>query len=772
MQSTGGEAAADLAAKASATNLGVIGTLIEWAAKSFSQWLEPQNMGLAIGGVPVVQQSWTILRDFVNMLFILFLVIMAFGTIFDIPRYTYKDMLPNFLIAAFLINFSFTIGQYVISLGNGLAQVFLNQLGGAAGFPLKLAQGLQIDKTIPVPDTTDWILAFFGNGINVFVNWFFSLFFLLIAFLAFATAFIFTLVRVPVLWLFLIVSPVAWVSLVLPNTRQLWSKWWDGFLSWVFFLPVYLFFLMFGIGFINNASTILVTGGPVSAGSGLQIPVWGSSFIILLLTSFFLVGGLRYSFKVGGLAGWGAGTVMGKIQGGIRRTAYLPFRNRVEGTKQGAKAWVENRQEKGFGSAGYLGQQRARLKQAGFAESYGAPKGTFQRTEMTEVVKEQKKLTEKLNLMAPEERKGYLAQEMQKSTLTGKAALLEYSSQGHAQISDYVKSAGQYGENNMLVKQLFENIKKANMSDLFRSDQEALDIVRGKTAGTKTLKNLRLGVGEHLIEKGRSMTFRDFDEIKQMSEGSSRAEFNKLLSKVKVERLGTQKDLQQVLKTGEYEYVDDTGRKVSKKADDDLLIKIAELLTAEKKKGITDADMLNKAVATVGGKDTIEGQRMVREVNGYNPIIATEYELRADKDRLGKYEQPLSESEKEGMTQKIIGKIKGLEPKKFGQLSTEFFSNNMTQQIIKDIFEGKYEGQNLGVKWLSRELQGSNAKILQTLGDLAQKIQESARKERMMKQKEDKEESKKVKQGGKSDEELRAEIEREQKENYDEYYGS
>ena len=122
----GAESTGQATTESSATLIGVTGQIIQWAAGQLTYWLN--NQQLALGEIKMVKDSWTILRDFVNMFFILFLIIMAFGTIFNVSGFRYNELLPKFLIAALLINFSFTIGQYVISLGNGLAQVFLNQL--------------------------------------------------------------------------------------------------------------------------------------------------------------------------------------------------------------------------------------------------------------------------------------------------------------------------------------------------------------------------------------------------------------------------------------------------------------------------------------------------------------------------------------------------------------------------------------------------------------------------------------------------------------------
>src|SRR3989344_2610165 len=71
--------------------------------------------------VPVIQVSWKIMRDFANMLFIIALIVMAYGTIFNIPKYDFKSLIPRFIVVAVLINFSLVLGGLIID-----ATQFLN----------------------------------------------------------------------------------------------------------------------------------------------------------------------------------------------------------------------------------------------------------------------------------------------------------------------------------------------------------------------------------------------------------------------------------------------------------------------------------------------------------------------------------------------------------------------------------------------------------------------------------------------------------------------
>lgn len=188
----------------------------------------------AVYNVGVVNESWTIIRNFVNLFFVLILIVMAFGTIFDIQKYTWKNMLAPFLIAALLINFSLAIGQYIITISNGLSGVFLKEIGAVSD---RFAQGFSLAK-LPTGEFTT-VLA---GPFQLIVDVIFSLIFLLGVLLAFASVAIFTIVRMFMLWFLLIISPIAWIGYALPNKRtEMWGKWWTHFLCWCFYLPYFLF---------------------------------------------------------------------------------------------------------------------------------------------------------------------------------------------------------------------------------------------------------------------------------------------------------------------------------------------------------------------------------------------------------------------------------------------------------------------------------------------------------------------------------------------------
>ena len=318
--------------------LSIVGTMVSWSA-ALLNWLLGASQALA--APDIIRSSWVIFRDFVNMFFILALIIMAFGTIFNVKNYTFKELFPRFLFSALLINFSLEIGVYVLRVANGLASVFLATIGDVGA---RLADGLLITK-IASPEglsgTAAAALKGVASGPGTAITMLAFLVFLIIILGTFLAASIFILARIVVIWFLLIVSPVAWFGYTLPSLRaETWSKWWKAFISWSFFLPTYLFFIMFASILLSAKKTVgLTVGGydnTLAAGDYAKafFEVIGlTDLLFFILVIIVLLGGIAASFKIGGLAANGAGAVMSFAHGRVKALPIFP-------TKGAGGKWV------------------------------------------------------------------------------------------------------------------------------------------------------------------------------------------------------------------------------------------------------------------------------------------------------------------------------------------------------------------------------------------------------------------------------------------------
>lgn len=200
--------------------------------------------------------GWSFTRDFVNMFFILGLVVIAFATILRFEQYEIKRLLPKFIVIALLINFSYVICGVIIDFTHILTNFFVAGLNnidtlsvGAGG----LIQSAMIDLSgiSQTPQTYETALS--GEFSTIIIEAFQSLFLIIAAIILLIGA-VLLVVRVAGLWILIILAPFAWFFSIFPGTKGMSNKWWNTFLKWAFFAPIYIFFIYLAIMIMRGIS--------------------------------------------------------------------------------------------------------------------------------------------------------------------------------------------------------------------------------------------------------------------------------------------------------------------------------------------------------------------------------------------------------------------------------------------------------------------------------------------------------------------------------------
>ena len=279
---------------------------------------------------PAVKTGWAITRDMANMFFIIGLLVMAIGTVFRIQEYRYNRLLQKFIIMAVLINFSKSIAGFFIDLSQVVMLTFVNAFKGmAAG---NLATGFGIENILSLSSNASAA----GGDINFLsvVGALFAAF--IMVFIATVVVGIFVVVllqRIIMLWIYVVLSPTAYMVAILPGSLgSWWNSWWRDFSSYLIKGPVIAFFLWLALTVIslsNQALLIPVTEVRDTSSqlgvTGTQAPETGSvaafaseattaaSIINYFVAVGMLIAGLQQAMKVGGAAGAVAGKWMGNF---------------------------------------------------------------------------------------------------------------------------------------------------------------------------------------------------------------------------------------------------------------------------------------------------------------------------------------------------------------------------------------------------------------------------------------------------------------------------
>jgi hypothetical protein len=214
---------------------------------------------LSTGKTAGVYNAWSIMRNFANVAFVIAFLIIIFSqlTSVGLNNYGIKKMLPRLIVAAILVNISFWICAVAVDvsniLGSSVNGLFHNIVTNPDNATCKVmpTEGTQncMKFTVGEDDAAStgegWagiaglVLAGTGVAIGVLYATFAALLpALLAAILAIVTVFLVLTLRQALIILLIVVSPLAFVAYLLPNTESLFKKWLGLFKTLLLMYPI------------------------------------------------------------------------------------------------------------------------------------------------------------------------------------------------------------------------------------------------------------------------------------------------------------------------------------------------------------------------------------------------------------------------------------------------------------------------------------------------------------------------------------------------------
>ncbi|MFH1315237.1 MAG: hypothetical protein ABIH67_02450, partial [Candidatus Uhrbacteria bacterium] len=224
---------------------------------------------------PVIGAGWSIVRDTVNIGFVIIMLLIAFGTIIGGTegklgqRFAWKQTLPKLLIAAILINFSRMFCGIMIDVGQVIMFTFVNAIKDVAGGNfiqmLGLAKILNLDANM----VKDMVSKDQGlEAFDLLGAAFAALVMMSIVLLSLMGIMIILVMRIVLLWILVVLSPIAFFFLgakqVIGGDMDPYTKWWKQFSSTVAIGPVLVFFLWLALAVAGSGSIAAKESFPVS----------------------------------------------------------------------------------------------------------------------------------------------------------------------------------------------------------------------------------------------------------------------------------------------------------------------------------------------------------------------------------------------------------------------------------------------------------------------------------------------------------------------------
>jgi hypothetical protein len=248
-----------------------------------------------------VTNSWKMVRDFLNLGFILVLLFSAFATVFQIEKYHIKKILLTLVIMALLVNFSYPISRFVIDSANipmyHIAEILF---GSSANAGADVASRTGINDVL-APNGDASIMEYIAAIVFTF------LFAITMGILA-----IMYLIRLIVLVILVIFSPVGFAAAIFPSTQNYANEYWNTLFKNAFFGPIMMFILAISIYVLDAFQSSDALGAIAQDNSGStnmaqKISVWSAYFIPIIM----LWGGVIWAQKLGAV---GASIVISRAQ--------------------------------------------------------------------------------------------------------------------------------------------------------------------------------------------------------------------------------------------------------------------------------------------------------------------------------------------------------------------------------------------------------------------------------------------------------------------------
>lgn len=302
------------------------------------------NSGIGVA----VNNTWVIIRDFINLGFIFGLVYIGLRMILDSNNANTRRWLANLIIAALLINFSLFATKFVVDVSNKLATEIACagltypqakntpasektgcNLNNGDSYRLDVGQALMVRMGISTAFSNDKDARPADSGWGYIFGT--AILFLVAAFV-FGAGGILLFIRFAVLNLYLVFSAAMFLGWVIPGIQDTMRTYWKGFLSKAFFAPLYLLMLYFSFKILDGLQlSIAKVGDDKATGTDFANPNWAKAFAksngandpasatlgtlpFFVLICIFMIGSLVIAQKMGAEGARGALNIANRVK--------------------------------------------------------------------------------------------------------------------------------------------------------------------------------------------------------------------------------------------------------------------------------------------------------------------------------------------------------------------------------------------------------------------------------------------------------------------------
>ena len=277
---------------------------------SIDQYLRVDSSKLTDRSDGSIYSYWAIARNYANILFVFAFIAIIYSqlTSVGISNYGVKKMLPKLIIGVLFVNVSFFICAAMVDLSNLIGSssfnFIVNDVGSATTEGNVGSQGNTFTNVAVTILGGATILYFaLGSLIAGLIT---------VLFIGLATLILLG-ARQAIIIFTIILSPLAFVAWLLPNTEGLFKKWWSVFKAMLFVYPT--------IGILYGASSLasrILNDQYSRSDDGTSIAMQIVAAVLMFLPMLLVKKVVETAMNIGGISsmvGRFSGAVGGKVSG-------------------------------------------------------------------------------------------------------------------------------------------------------------------------------------------------------------------------------------------------------------------------------------------------------------------------------------------------------------------------------------------------------------------------------------------------------------------------
>ena len=312
--------------------------------------------------VNFIYPGWIIIRNISNIVFIVALLYMGLKILFQQEDSAKsRGFIITLILMALLVNFSLAIGQSIVAIADTVQAQFLpadskvieSLAQKLMTEPIKTFRGGDDSLTSTGNFDVDKSASDIPKAIVLLVL-------ALAAFFCFVALIAFMFVRLVALWILFMLSPLAYVGRILPETKTYANKWWTEFIRYSFNVPIMVFFLniaaLIAVTFSQQSGDQVQTAaadGKLLGSTAKELTEFALTIVSHFVVLIFIFIGMKFAQKFGGV---GAEKIVGFAKkgfdavtkkpaqwagGAIKNMAKEGYERRIAGGLMDPKAWKQ-----------------------------------------------------------------------------------------------------------------------------------------------------------------------------------------------------------------------------------------------------------------------------------------------------------------------------------------------------------------------------------------------------------------------------------------------